>query len=148
MHVQIFAIFLLAFICYGVGGACCNPNSNPANMQLCGLLPHAIPSPAKLNHEDAMFCPWAAASGPPRYQYVLTTARAVTPPCHPAWTGRWAQEGVRRGMLTPVGSVEPQNTSPSTSSTSLNSADGFKGLLWTCQNCPTWKGLPQCTLTS
>lgn len=66
-------------------------------------------SPALLNWtpEDAMFFPWAAVSGLPRYQRVLPTARAVTPPCHPARTGRWAQEGVGRGMLTPVGSVEP-----------------------------------------
>lgn len=49
MYVQTFPIFLLVFICYGVEGACCNPNSNPANMQLCGPFPHAIPSPAKLN---------------------------------------------------------------------------------------------------
>ncbi len=148
MYVQIFAIFLLVFICYGVGGACCNPNSNPANMLLCGLLPHAIPNTVKLNHEDVMFCPWAAASGLPRYQRVLTTASPVTPPCHPAQTGRWAQEGVGRGMLTPIGSVEPQNTSPVHLIHSLNSADGFKGLLRTCRNCPTWKVLPQCTLTS
>lgn len=102
----------LVFICYGVGGVCCNPNGNPTNMQLCGLLPYAIPNPVKINHEDVMSCPWAVASGPSRYQHVLTTARAVTPPCHLGQTGRWAQEGVGRGMLSPVGSVEPQNTSP------------------------------------
>ncbi len=148
MYVQIFAIFLLEFICYGVGGACCNPNSNPANMQLCGLFPRAIPNPVKLNHEDVMFCPWAAASGPLRYQHVLTTARPVTPPCHPAQTGRWAHKGGGRGMLTPVGPVKPQNTSPVNLVHSLNTADGFKGLLRTCWKCPTWKVLPQCTLTS
>lgn len=87
-----------------------------------------------------MFCPWAAASGPQRYQRVLTTARLVTPPCHSARTGRWAPEGVGRGMLAPVG---PKIPPPSRTSPSSNSADGFKGQPQTCRNCPTWKGLPQ-----
>lgn len=65
-------------------------------------------SPALLNWTMRMRCPVPG----PRYQRVLTTARAVTPPCHPARTGRWAREGVGRGTLTPLALSSPKILPP------------------------------------